>query len=204
MLGEKLLNLDYGVDIYKETDLISVKVPVFSTQKLQNVEVSLGPEMKSTGEVLGIGKTFEEALFKGFVASNMFTKSKGNVIMATIKDSDKNEFLEIAKELHSLGFKFVATEGTSKLLNSHNIECETVRKINEESPNLLDWIMTKKVQLLVNTPTKGNDSKRDGFILRRNAIERNIDVMTSLDTLRALLKVEKEKCGSLKSAKVLR
>ena len=102
MLGEKLLNLDYGVDIYKETDLISVKVPVFSTQKLQNVEVSLGPEMKSTGEVLGIGKIFEEALFKGFVASNMFTKSKGNVIMATIKDSDKNEFLEIAKELHSL------------------------------------------------------------------------------------------------------
>lgn len=191
MLGEKLVDLGYGIDIYKESNLVSVKIPVFSTQKLPNVEVSLGPEMKSTGEVLGIGKTYEEAIFKGFLAANMYTKQKGNVILATVKDSNKDEFLEIASELSKLGFTFVATSGTANLLKKHNIEAKVVNRVGEASPNLLDLINNKEVNLLVNTPTKGNDSKRDGFILRRNAIEKNIDVMTSLDTLRALLDFEK-------------
>lgn len=193
MFGEKLKNLGYGIGIYKESDIFSVKVPVFSTQKLPNVEITLGPEMKSTGEVLGLGKTFEEALFKGFVASNMFTKTKGNKILATIKDSDKEEFLLIAKELHCLGFSFIATEGTAKILIQNNIDCETIGRINERKPNILDLISNKEINLLVNTPTKGNDSKRDGFTLRRAAIERNIDVITSLDTLKALADVEKNK-----------
>ncbi len=191
MLGEKLADIGYGTGIYEEAKLISVKVPVFSTQKLPNVEVSLGPEMKSTGEVLGIGTNYEEALYKGFMASNMFTSRKGRTIMATVKDSDKAEFLAIAKELHALGFEFVATSGTAKMLSANGIPAREVNRIGQESPNLLDLIVNKEVQLLVNTPTKGNDSKRDGFILRRAAIERNIDVMTSLDTLNALLSFEK-------------
>ncbi len=191
MLGGKLADIGYGTGIYEEAKLISVKVPVFSTQKLPNVEVSLGPEMKSTGEVLGIGTNYEEALYKGFMASNMFTSRKGRTIMATVKDSDKAEFLAIAKELHALGFEFVATSGTAKMLSENGIPAREVNRIGQESPNLLDLIVNKEIQLLVNTPTKGNDSKRDGFILRRAAIERNIDVMTSLDTLNALLSFEK-------------
>lgn len=192
MLGEKLTEIGYGTGIYKESERITVKVPVFSTQKLPNVEVSLGPEMKSTGEVLGIGKTYEEALFKGFLGAGMFTKAKGKVIMATINDADKKEFLNMAKELHTLGFEFVATSGTAKALNENGVPAKTVNRIGQESPTLLDMIVDKEINLLVNTPTKGNDSKRDGFILRRSAIERNIDVMTSLDTLRALLAFEKQ------------
>ncbi len=192
MLGEKLSEIGYGTGIYKESERITVKVPVFSTQKLPNVEVSLGPEMKSTGEVLGIGKTYEEALFKGFLGAGMYTKAKGKVIMATINDADKKEFLNMAKELHGLGFEFVATSGTAKALNENGVPAKTVNRIGQESPTLLDMIVDKEINLLVNTPTKGNDSKRDGFILRRSAIERNIDVMTSLDTLRALLAFEKQ------------
>lgn len=192
MLGEKLSEIGYGTGIYKESERITVKVPVFSTQKLPNVEVSLGPEMKSTGEVLGIGKTYEEALFKGFLGAGMYTKAKGKVIMATINDGDKKEFLSMAKELHGLGFEFVATSGTAQALNENDVPAKTVNRIGQESPTLLDMIVDKEINLLVNTPTKGNDSKRDGFILRRSAIERNIDVMTSLDTLRALLAFEKQ------------
>lgn len=193
MLGEKLSEIGYGTGIYKESRLISVKVPVFSTQKLPNVEVSLGPEMKSTGEVLGLGTSYEEALYKGFLAAGMYTGAKGKVIMATINDSDKKEFLSIAKELNALGFRFVATSGTAKSLAEIGIDAKIVNRIGQESPTLLDLIYTKGINLLVNTPTKGNDSKRDGFILRRSAIERNIDVMTSLDTLKALLSFEQLK-----------
>ena len=191
MLGEKLKDMEYGTGIYKESRLISVKVPVFSTQKLPNVEVSLGPEMKSTGEVLGIGNTLEEALYKGFVGANMYTGKKGKTILATINDQDKEEFLAIAKELDKLGFSFVSTEGTANALKASGINARAVNRINEDSPNLMDLIKNKEINLLVNTPTKGNDSKRDGFNMRRALIERNIDVMTSLDTFRAFLSFEK-------------
>ncbi|WP_028828510.1 carbamoyl-phosphate synthase large subunit [Proteocatella sphenisci] len=191
MLGAKLKDLDYGTGIYKESKLISVKVPVFSTQKLPNVEISLGPEMKSTGEVLGIGNTLEEALYKGFVGANMYTGKKGKTILATINNQDKDEFIEIAKDLDKLGFNFVSTQGTADSLKAAGIKARAVNRINEDSPNLMDLIKNKEVHLLVNTPTKGNDSKRDGFNMRRAAIERNIDVMTSLDTFRAFLSFEK-------------
>ena len=192
MLGEKLVNLGYGVDVYPEPDLVSVKVPVFSTQKLPKVEVSLGPEMKSTGEVLGVGRNVKEALYKGFVAANMYPSKKKGKILATINKHDKAEFLPIAKELAKAGYKFVATEGTSKLLKEAGIEVEQVRKLHETAPNILDVVKNKEVDLVVNTPTKGNDSKRDGFLIRRAAVERNIGVITALDTLRAIAEVKVE------------
>lgn len=190
MLGEKLIDLGYGIDVYKEPELISVKVPVFSTQKLPKVEVSLGPEMKSTGEVLGVGKTVNEALYKGFVAASMYPSMKKGKILATIKKHDKEEFLKIAKDLAEVGYKFVATSGTCKLLKDAGIDCEEVRKLNEAKPNILDVVKNNEVDLVVNTPTKGNDSKRDGFLIRRAAVETNIGVITALDTLRAIADVK--------------
>lgn len=189
MLGEKLKDLGYGVDVYKEPDFVSVKVPVFSTQKLPNVEVCLGPEMRSTGEVLGVGKTLEEALYKGFIAANMFVNKEGATILATVNDHDKKEFLPIAKELHKLGFKFVATSKTAELLRDADVEVREVRKLKEDHPNIIDAVKNGEVDLVINTPTKGNDSKRDGFLIRRAAIERNISVVTALDTFKAMVDV---------------
>ncbi|MCC5423811.1 carbamoyl-phosphate synthase large subunit [Clostridium botulinum] len=190
MLGEKLNDLGYGVGVYKEPELISVKVPVFSTQKLPRVEVCLGPEMKSTGEVLGVGKTLEEALYKGFIGANMSIKKEKGTVLATINDHDKEEFLPIAKKLHSLGYKFIATSKTAELLKEEDVEVKQVRKLKEESPNIIDTIKNDEVDLVVNTPTKGNDSKRDGFHIRRAAIERNLGVITSLDTLKAIVDIK--------------
>ena len=190
MLGEKLINLGYGVDVYKEPDLVSVKVPVFSTQKLPKVEVSLGPEMKSTGEVLGVGKNVMEALYKGFIGASMYPTMEKGKILATINKHDKEEFLPIAKELAEVGYKFIATHGTCQLLRDAGSDAEEVRRLDEQGPNILDVIKTKSVDLVVNTPTKGNDSKRDGFLIRRAAVERNIGVITALDTLRAIADVK--------------
>ena len=190
MLGEKLVDLGYGVDVYPEPELVSVKVPVFSTQKLPKVEVSLGPEMKSTGEVLGVGRDVKEALYKGFVGGSMYPSMEKGKILATINKHDKAEFLPIAKDLAKVGYKFIATEGTCELLRKAGIDCEIVRRLNEEEPNILDVVKNKEVDLVVNTPTKGNDSKRDGFLIRRAAIERNIGVITALDTLRAIADVK--------------
>ena len=190
MVGQKLKDLGYGTGVYREPKLVSVKVPVFSTQKLPNVEVALGPEMKSTGEVLGVGRNIEEALYKGFIAANMYTGKREGTILATINKHDKEEFIPMAKVLHDLGFKFIATKGTAELLKEERIEAVEVRKIKEDKPNILDFVKEKKVDLVVNTPTKVNDSKRDGFHIRRAAIERNIGVITALDTFNAMVKVK--------------
>ena len=202
MLGAKLTDLGYGVDIYPEPELVSVKVPVFSTQKLPNVEVCLGPEMRSTGEVLGVGRNVKEALYKGFVGANMYPSKEKGKILATINKHDKPEFLEIAKQLAKVGYSFVATEGTCKLLKDAGIEVEEVRKINEEEPNILDVVKHREIDLVVNTPTKGNDSNRDGFLIRRAAVERNLGVITALDTLRAIADVELEKFDETKNLEV--
>ena len=193
MLGEKLKDLGYGTGVFKEPELVSVKVPVFSTQKLPNVEVSLGPEMKSTGEVLGVGRNLEEALYKGFLGASMYIGNGNKTILATVNNHDKKEFLEIAKDLNKLGFNFVATEGTTKFLRDAGIDAREIARIGEDSPNLMDLIKNKEIDLIVNTPTKANDSKRDGFLMRRAAVERNIGVITSLDTLKALVDVKKSK-----------
>ncbi|GKX68641.1 carbamoyl-phosphate synthase large subunit [Inconstantimicrobium mannanitabidum] len=190
MLGEKIKDMGYGTGVYKEPNFVSVKVPVFSTQKLPNVEVSLGPEMRSTGEVLGVGRNILEALYKGFVGANMYSLPKKK-ILATVNKHDKEEFLEIVRPLGDLGYEFIATEGTAALLATAGIEAKVVRKLSEDHPNIMDVIKHNEVDLVVNTPTKANDSKRDGFHIRRAAIERNIGVMTALDTFRALVNVKK-------------
>ena len=192
MLGEKLKDIGYGTGLYKEPQYVSVKVPVFSTQKLPNVEVSLGPEMRSTGEVLGVGRNILEALYKGFVGANMYDSPKKKVL-TTINKHDKKEFLQIIEPLKDLGYEFMATKGTAEVLESIGINAKVVRRLNEEHPNIMDVIKHGEVDLVINTPTKANDSKTDGFHMRRAAIERNIGVMTALDTVRALVEVKKNK-----------
>lgn len=190
IMGEKLKDLNYGVGIYKKPQVVAVKVPVFSTEKLGNVEVSLGPEMRSTGEVLGIGNTAEEAIYKGLLAAGRVKEVKGKKILLTIRDKDKEEFLPMAKSLAEFGCELFATEGTAKYLNEHGIEAKKVNKVGEESPNLLDVLKNREVSLLINTPTKANDAQRDGFKMRRTAIEYGVEVLTSLDTLNAIIKMQ--------------
>lgn len=192
MLGEKLVDMGYGTGVYKEPKLVSVKVPVFSMSKLAKVDVSLGPEMKSTGEVLGVGENLEEALYKGFLAAGKTMSDKRGVVLATINNYDKGEFIEIAKDMKELGYTFVATEGTAKSLRENGIDADVVNRVEEARPNILDAIRNKQVDIVINTPTKGNDSTRDGFKIRRTATEFSTEVMTSLDTLRALVEVKKK------------
>ncbi|MCT4542278.1 MAG: carbamoyl-phosphate synthase large subunit [Vallitalea sp.] len=189
MLGQRLEDLGFGTGLYKESDTIAIKVPVFSTQKLPDVEVSLGPEMRSTGEVLGVGKTFEEALLKGFIGSGMHLPKAGGTILATIKPYDQEEFIPIAKGFSDKGYRFVATEGTAKILKKHNIDVSEVKKISEGVPNILDLVRSGMLDLVINTPTKANDSTRDGFRIRRAAIEASVPVLTSLDTAKGLLDI---------------
>jgi len=189
MLGEKLKNLGYGSGVYKQPELISVKVPVFSTQKLPEVEVCLGPEMRSTGEVLGIGRNFDEALYKGLVASGVKIKKESRVILASINPQDNQEFLYIAKAFSRLDYKFIATKGTAKLLKGSGIDAE-------ETPNIIDVIKSRQVDLVINTPTKGNDSKRDGFRIRRTAIESCVGIITSLDTAKAIVQLMEKNINS--------
>ena len=192
MLGEKLSDMGYGTGVYKEPKLISVKVPVFSMSKLAKVDVSLGPEMKSTGEVLGVGETLEEALYKGFLGAGKTMSDKNGVVLATINNYDKEEFIEIAKDMNELGYTFVATEGTANTLRENGIDADVVNRVEEARPNILDVIRNKQVDIVINTPTKGNDSTRDGFKIRRTATEFSTEVMTSLDTLKALVEVKKK------------
>lgn len=192
ILGETLKEIGYGIGIYKKPNVVTVKVPVFSTEKLSNVEVSLGPEMRSTGEVLGIGKNVDEAIYKGLLGGKRVHKVSGKRILLTIRDKDKEEFLAVAKKLLDLDCKLYATEGTKKYLEEHNLKAEIVRRVNEKEPNILTMLMNREVDLLINTPTKANDAQRDGFKMRRTAIEYGIEVLTSIDTLNAIIKMEKK------------
>ncbi len=191
MLGESIEDMGYSEGICPEPEFITVKVPVFSTEKLPKVEVSLGPEMRSTGEVLGVGRTFEEAMMKGFIAAKRPILKSGDRLLATVNNGDKDEFLVLAKDLSSLGCKFVATSGTAAMLSSEGIDAEPVNKIGEAKPDIVDAIRSKTINMLINTPTRGNDSQRDGFKLRRTAVEAGVSLMTSLDTLKAMVSVMK-------------
>ncbi len=195
--GKKLSDFKYGTGLYKSTEYFAIKVPVFSFEKLTDVDTSLGPEMKSTGEVLGIGKTFHEALYKGIVGTGMKLPTKGGGILMTVRDSDKTELLNIAEQFEKFGFTLWATGRTANILNMHGIATNAVKKIDEGSPNLLDLISSGKINLVVNTPTKGRQPKRDGFKIRRKAVEMSIPCLTSLDTARAILDcIELENSGS--------
>ncbi len=186
MLGEKLADMGYGTGLYRKSPYIAVKVPVFSFEKLINVDNHLGPEMKSTGEVLGIAGTLEEALYKGLIAAGYKMKKDGGVFI-TVRDSDKAEIGEIAKKYYDLGFKIYATEGTSKVLNKYGIDAVGVKKIHEsDRNNTLSLIESGKIQYVISTSAKGRIPSRDSVKIRRKTVERNIPCLTSLDTANAL------------------
>ena len=188
MLGEKLKDLGYGIDLYKKTEYICVKMPVFSFEKIKNADTSLGPEMKSTGEVLGVSKRFEEAVLKAFIASNVNVSTKGGNILITVRDKDKEEMLPIAKKFYDKGFTIYATQGTAKFLKMNNIDAKIVEKIWEGKDSIIDLIQSGKLNFVINTPTKGKQANRDGFKIRRMAVECKIPCFTSLDTVSALYK----------------
>lgn len=185
-LGEKLTDMGYGVGLYPRADVYAVKVPVFSSEKLPDLEISASPEMKSTGEVLGIGETYPEALLKGLVASGIKLHNGCGVVIS-VSDNFKNEILETAKKFDEMGYKIFATYGTAKYLLDHDIYTIAVNKIVEKRNGDIVYLARKGViELIINTPTKGRQSSRDGFKIRRTAVEIGIPCLTSVDTARAL------------------
>ncbi|WP_094546789.1 carbamoyl-phosphate synthase large subunit [Petroclostridium xylanilyticum] len=194
VLGEKLKDLGYGTGLHPEGKYVAVKVPVFSFEKLHDVDISLGPEMKSTGEVLGISENFAEALYKGLIGAGLKIPKKGNILM-TVRDTDKQELIAIAQDFEKLGFKLYATGNTAHKLNSNYIAANVVKKIGEGSPDILELIQAGKFSLVINTPTRGRQPERDGFKIRRKSVEQSIPCLTSLDTAKAViasLKLNKE------------
>ncbi|MDF2632444.1 MAG: carB [Caproiciproducens sp.] len=184
--GKSLPDMGYHYGLQSERDLIAIKMPVFSFEKLYGADVNLGPEMKSTGEVLGIAKTFDEALIKAFYGAGVHMIKNGRVIF-TVKDSDKEEALPIAQGLYDLGWTIYATAGTSDFFNDNDIPTIRTNKIGVGKPDILDNIMSGKINLVINTPSKGVGHSRDGYKIRRNAVEAGIPCLTSLDTANAFL-----------------
>ncbi len=193
MLGEKLADMGYGTGICDTPDVVAVKVPVFSTEKLPQVEVSLGPEMRSTGEVLGVGYNLNNALYKGFLAAGMTLPKPGSTIVATIRSKDHEEFVELAKRLEKLGCRFLATKGTAKALENAGLDVKTVKKISEGVPNIIDTIRSGVVDLIVDIPKKANNKNSDGFKIRRTAVESSVTLVTSMDTFTAMVDVMEAK-----------
>lgn len=187
ILGEKLSDLGYQPGLQPYTEGVFVKAPVFSFNKLKNVDITLGPEMKSTGEVMGKDLTLEKALFKGLTASGVEVKDHGTVLI-TVSDKDKDEMVKVAKRLNEVGYKILATEGTAQKLADNHIPVETVGKIGGED-DLLTRIQDGEVQIVINTMTKGKTIERDGFQIRRASVENGVPCLTSLDTANALTNV---------------
>lgn len=191
IMGKSLKEIGYKSGIHPEPNFFAVKVPVFSFSKLVQVDINLGPEMKSTGEVMGIDRLLKTALYKGLIAAGLDIPDKGTIV-ATIADKDKEEAIPIFKEFAKLGFKFVATEGTANRLREENISVETVKKIKEGSPNIVDLIREGKVDFIVNSLTHGRKPFSDGFQIRRAAVELGVPCLTSLDTLKVMQEVIQE------------
>lgn len=186
ILGTKLKDLGYQDGLWPESDQVSVKVPVFSFAKLRRVEPTLGPEMKSTGEVMGRDPQYAKALYKGLIGAGMKIPTTGAII-ATVADKDKEEAVELLRGFSNLGYKIIATEGTAAALIAAGIHVTTVHKLTEGVPNILDLIRNGEAHFVINTLTKGKEPERDGFRIRREAVENGVVCMTSLDTVRALL-----------------
>ena len=180
--------MGYRGGLYPETGLVAVKAPVFSFGKLLDVDVSLGPEMKSTGEVLGVDKDLPVALFKALLASGTEFPKQGTVL-ATIADRDKEEALPVIQGLVELGYKVCATRGTAGFLQSRGIAVETVNKVNEGGETIVDLIKANRINLVINTISRGKDPWRDGFKIRRSAVEHGIPCLTSMDTAWVMLEV---------------
>ncbi len=184
--GHSIKELGYEPGLQPEAEHIAIKMPVFSFEKIRGADVSLGPEMKSTGECLGIAKTFNEALYKAFAGAGVRLPKHKNMII-TVRDSDKEEIIDIARRFQAQGYKIFSTSGTAKVLNKNGVKALQVRKLEQESPNLLDLILGHEIDLIIDTPPQGADRSRDGFVIRRNAIETGVTVLTSLDTAAALV-----------------
>ena len=185
IIGETIKGMGYKPGLAPEADYIAIKMPVFSFEKLRGAEISLGPEMKSTGECLGIAKNFNEALYKAFIGAGIQLPKYKRMIM-TVKDSDKEESVGVAKRFEALGYTIYATRSTAKYLQDHGVNARRVNKISQESPNVMDLILGHKIDLVIDTPTQGRDKSRDGFLIRRNAIETGVHCLTSMDTANAL------------------
>ena len=188
ILGQSIVEQGYPTGLAQAPKGVYVKVPVFSFAKLRRVDITLGPEMKSTGEVMGKDVTVEKALYKGLVASGMEIKEYGSVLM-TVSDKDKEETVNLARRFHKIGYHILATSGTAKALQEEGIQVEVVGKIGEEGTTLLDVIQEGKAQLVINTLTKGKQPERDGFRIRRESVENGVPCLTSIDTAEATLRV---------------
>ena len=186
IIGKKIKELGYTPGLQPEADYVAVKMPVFSFEKIRGADISLGPEMKSTGECLGIAKTFDEALYKAFIGAGIKLPKFKNMIM-TVRDEDQKEAAEIARRFEAIGYHIFATSGTARALNEVGVKATAVRKIEQESPNLLDLILGHKIDLVIDIPAQGAEHSRDGFVIRRNAIETGVNVLTAIDTAEALI-----------------
>ena len=192
MLGQKLKDLGYGTGIYKEADYYAVKAPVFSFEKLTDVDTGLGPEMKSTGEVLGLAETYPQALLKAFKGCGLRVPKRGSRVIVTVKDEDKPEMIGIARGFEEMGIEIYATSGTCDALTAAGIACKRVNRVSQAHPNILDMIQSGTVDLIINTPTKGRKHDSDGFKIRRSAVEHSVACVTAIDTARAVLTVREQ------------
>ena len=186
ILGHTIRELGYEPGLQREADDIAIKMPVFSFEKIRGADIALGPEMKSTGECLGIAKTFNEALYKAFLGAGINLPKYKNMII-TVKDEDKEDIVPIAQRFQALGYKIYATRNTAKALNENGVNAIRTNKIEQPSPNLMDLILGHKIDLVIDTPSQGVEHSKDGFVIRRNAIETGVNVLTSLDTATALV-----------------
>ena len=183
--GHTLKELGYESGLQKKADYIAIKMPVFSFEKIRGADISLGPEMKSTGECLGIANTFNEALYKAFEGAGLKLPKHKNMII-TVRDSEKENVVPIARRFQNVGYKIFATRGTAKVLNENGVKALTVRKLEQESPNIMDLLLGHEIDLVIDIPQQGAERSHDGFVIRRNAIETGVHVLTSLDTAGAL------------------
>ena len=186
ILGHTIRELGYEPGLQREADYIAIKMPVFSFEKIRGADIALGPEMTSTGECLGIAKTFNEALYKAFLGAGINLPKYKNMII-TVKDEDKEDIVPIAQRFQALGYKIYATRNTAKALNENGVNAIRTNKIEQPSPNLMDLILGHKIDLVIDTPSQGVEHSKDGFVIRRNAIETGVNVLTSLDTATALV-----------------
>ena len=186
IIGTTIRELGYEPGLQPEADYIAIKMPVFSFEKIRGADIGLGPEMKSTGECLGIAKTFNEALYKAFLGAGIHLPKTKKMIM-TVKDADKLEAVDIGRRFAALGYKIYATRSTAKVLNENGVKAIRINKLEQESPNLLDLILEHDIDLVIDTPNQGATKSHDGFVIRRNAIETGVNVLTAIDTARALV-----------------
>ena len=187
IMGEKIRDLGFEPGLQKEAPYVAVKMPVFSFEKLRGAEISLGPEMKSTGECLGIAKTFDEALFKAFLGAGIDLPVHKKMII-TVCDEDKKEIVPIAAGFSKLGYEIYATRGTAEVLKNNGVEVTQVNKLEQAAPTLMDLLLAHNIDLVIDTPSKGAGKSKDGFLIRRVAIETGVSVITALDTAIALLR----------------